>query len=156
MVKCSNFVCLNETKVGKKFASKFCKSCRLSGSRYVFECQQCKNIFTGDAQHMGRIPLTCSQKCRNRRRYINSGSRWSKLHRRSPNRTKVKKEIGYCKYCNEKFEGYSKRKFCSKKCYGKYTTKYGNMVKIYACINNVTEKYLSQIEPQEVLYVSHQ
>jgi hypothetical protein len=153
-MKCANFVCLNEVKhVGKRLCTNFCNTCRNSPQPYVFECKQCGNTFIRNGQNMGRIPLTCSQKCRNRRRYVMSGRARSKTYQRKP-RPKVKKQAKLCKNCDEAFKGFARRVFCSKSCATRYRETTGRAEKIYESFIRVKKQYLHQQKPQEVLYVT--
>ena len=106
MVKCSNFVCLNEVKGGHKYTDAFCKSCRLSSSPFVYECNICKTAFTNNKKS-GQIPLSCSYECKRIWRSVLNKAKWIKTH-------PVKRKK--CPSCKKIFS--KNTKYCSYNCHG--------------------------------------
>lgn len=151
MVKCANFVCINEGRIGKPIKYRFCLSCIRKHQPYVFECDICKNIFTSEIKN-GKLPKTCGIKCKNIRRYRIYGKTWRKEH---PIIYKpVPKVDKTCRMCAKHFMGFEKnRLYCSVKCGQAYYRKYNKLIKYYKLITERQKQYLHLLKPQEVLYV---
>lgn len=153
MTKCANFVCLNEASGLKRMRGKFCKSCLASSQPYVFECTMCKVTFVPKGNHFSRIPLSCSNKCRNRRKYLRNGKEWSRKYAISKPRPKVKMIAKLCLACDEPFKCYKRGKYCSPKCRSSHDRKYNAMKRHFKYTKAVVAQRLNLSKPQESLYV---
>lgn len=152
MTKCGNFVCLNEASGIKGFRGNFCKRCLASSTPYVFECCICKQTFVPQTKY-SRIPMSCSSKCRNRRKYLKNGKAWSKLYAKKHPRQKVKKIAKLCKQCDEPFKCFKRAVFCSKKCNAEWHRTKGESNRHYKFVMKMVAQRLHLQEPQVVLYV---
>ena len=107
MAKCSNFVCLNEVKGGHKYTEAFCKSCRLSSSPFVYECNICKTAFSNNKKS-GQIPLSCSDICK---------KKWRSVKREKEYRKKNPFKKKECPICRKDFRCKKRiTKYCSTNC----------------------------------------
>lgn len=149
MVDCANFVCLNEASGFKGLRGKFCKPCLRSSAPPVFLCSICGMTFVPETKY-SVIPLTCSSKCRNRRKYLKNGKEWSKKYSKKYTRPKVKKIAKLCANCDEAFKCFKRGKFCSKKCASDYDRKYNAMTRNYKYVLKMNEQYLNLLKPQVV------
>jgi|FLOH01.1.fsa_nt_gi hypothetical protein len=130
-MKCANAVCLNEASGLKKMRGNFCMSCLKSTTPYTFNCIVCESIFTHTTSRLSRIPLACSVKCKNKRKYENGGREWAKKHNITRPRAKVKPIAKLCFMCDEAFKCFKRGKFCSRSCSAKYDRKYNAMARLY-------------------------
>ena len=147
-MKCANFVCLNEASGLKKLRGKFCKRCLADTSPFVFECTICKMTFVKNSR-LSRIPMTCSSKCRNRRKYLRNGKEWAKNYTKKAY-VPIKQSAKLCLNCDEPIKGFDRKKFCNKSCANKYRISYGALHKMYD-VMKTRGLYLHQIEPLKVL-----
>ena len=154
MVKCANFVCLNEASGLKKLRGKFCKRCLQDNNPFVFECETCNNTFIPKGKTFSVIPKSCSSKCRNRRKYLRNGKEWSKKYAKKHPRPKVMKKAKLCKNCDEAFKGFERRVFCTKKCASEFDRKYNKMNRLFKYTKKMVEQHLNLSKPQETLYVT--
>lgn len=103
MVKCSNFVCLNEVRTGFKDET-YCRSCVQSKQPYVYLCDVCEVTFTTSGRN-GHLSKSCSEKCKRMKRSIKCKVRYMKLH---PPKEKE------CPTCGNNFS--KNTKYCSYEC----------------------------------------